>query len=541
MNSTRCATAVAAVSALAVTLSGCSLNGSASTAGQGTSHSSTVTAVINTGSSPSRSIERITGAQNAGSQIAMALCEPLTGIQEDGTVFMRGAQSVESADQQTWTVKLAQGRTFSDGTPITAKTYVDTFNFVAQGANALPSNYAFVDIEGYDPLNPAEGTKATASTLSGLEVVDDSTFTLTMRRPYNDVPYLLSTLPFCPMPSTAFKDPTAYDRNPVGNGPYRLSKLDPKVEAVLDRVPDYRGWVPPGAAEQLVFKVFTDSNTAYQDVVAGNTDIMRSIPPGLAAQAKNALGGDGLTAIKSNTLESYVTWPTYLDAKYPKAVREAFSMVINRDAISKNLFLGSSKPARSLMPDSVGAYREDACGTSCRFDPQGAKAKLAEAKFTGSIPLLYAAENTTDASTALAISNEAKKIGLDVEPRPTTGAQLGDLTNNYQLTGPSIALWGSSFPSASEWIASIPVDANYRLKYKNPAVADEVSKAWAATSRDEADQHWQAAEDRIIADQVMQPLYFQVMYIAHDACLAPHSAGGDMQIYRTEITCDVAK
>ncbi len=525
---------------VAVSLSACSLDGSSSEAAQGKTHSSTVTAVITTGSSPSRSIERITGAQNAGSQIAMALCEPLTGIEEDGSVFMRGAASVESPDQKTWTVKLAPGRSFSDGTAITAKTYVDTFNFIALGSNALPSNYAFIDVEGYDALNPAEGSKATATTLSGLRVVDDSTFTLTMRRAYNDVPYMLSTLPFCPMPATAFKDPTAYDRNPVGNGPYKLTKLDPKVEAVLDRDPSYKGWVPPGAAKQLVFKVFTDSNTAYQDVVAGNTDIMRSIPPGLAAQAKNALGDKGLTAIASNTLETYVTWPTYLDAKYPKAVREAFSMIINRDAISKNLFLGSSKAARSLMPDSVDAYREDACGESCHFDPDGAKAKLAEAKFTGSIPLLYAAENTTDASTALAISNEAKKIGLVVEPRPTAGAQLGDLTNNYQLTGPSIALWGSSFPSASEWIASIPVDANYRLKYKNPAVVDEVTKAWAAHSREEADQHWQRAEDLIIADQVMQPLYYQVMYIAHHACLKPHAAGGDMQIYRTEITCDVA-
>jgi oligopeptide transport system substrate-binding protein len=102
-------------------------------------------------------IGRITGAQNAGSQIGMALCEPLTGIHEDGSIFMRGATSVESKDQTTWTVKVAKDHTFSDGAKIDAKTYVDTFNFVANGANALPSNFAFEQIQGYDELNPAEG------------------------------------------------------------------------------------------------------------------------------------------------------------------------------------------------------------------------------------------------------------------------------------------------------------------------------------------------------------------------------------------------
>lgn len=538
MKTTRCALALAAVTATALSLTACSLDGAGASGGGGGTHSSTVTAVINTGASPSRSIQRITGAQNPGSQIAMALCEPLTGIKEDGTVFMRGAASVDSTDQRTWTVRLAPGRTFSDGTPITAKTYVDTFNFVAYGPNAIPGNYAFVDIAGYDALNPAKG-KPTAKVLSGLKLVDDTTFTLTMNRAYNDVPYLLSTLPYCPMPATAFQDPTAYDRKPVGNGPYKLTSLDPKVEAVLDRDPAYHGWVPPRAAKRLVFKVFTDQNTAYQDVVAGNTDIMRSVPPGLAAQGKNALGDKGLTAIRSNTLETYLTWPTYLDAKYPKAVREAFSMVVNRDGISQHLFLGSSKAARSLMPDSVSAHRNDPCGAPCRFDPSAAKAKLAQAGFTGSIPLVYAADNTTDASTAQAISNEANKIGLKVEPRPVAGAELGDMTNEYRLPGPSIALWGSSFPSASEWIASIMVDANYRLKYKNATAQSEVTQAWAAGDKAEADRHWQAAEDAILADQVMQPLYYQVMYIAHNPCLTPHSAGGDMQIYRTEITCTI--
>lgn len=522
--------ATAAVTALAV--SGCGLDGSSSgTEGSGGGDRS-ITAVQIT---PAGQIERITGPQNPGSQIGMGLCEPLTGIEEDGAVFMRGAKSVESEDQKTWTVEIETDRTFSDGTPITAQTWVDSFNFTALGSNGMTGNYAFVDIEGYDELNPASGT-ATTKTLSGLEIVDDSTFTLTMSKPYNDVPYLLSTLPYCPMPESAFEDPIAYDKKPIGNGPYTLTTLDPQVEAVEQLDPKYKGWVPEGAADTISFKVYRDANTAYQDVVAGNVDVLRSLPPGLVAQAKKSLGEEGLTPIASNTLETYLTWPTYLHEEYPLEVREAFSMIIDRDAIAKNLFLGSSLGARSLMPDSVAAHRDDACST-CEYDPDEAKKLIEESGFTGTITLSYDAASTTDGSTALAISNEARKIGLEVEPKPVAGAALAEKVKNYELDGPTISLWGSSFPSASEWIASILVDANYRLKYSDEVATTEVAAAWAAKTPDEATQHWQAAEDAILQDQVLQPLYYQVMYIAHTDCVAPASAGGDMQIYRSNVTC----
>jgi peptide/nickel transport system substrate-binding protein/oligopeptide transport system substrate-binding protein len=522
----RIAAGIVAVAACTTMLTGC-FSSTSQTSASG--HTSFV--AVNNGE-----IGRVTGAQNPGSQIAMAICEPLTGINEDGSVFMRGAKSVTSTDQRTWTVKIADGHTFSDGTPITAKTYVDTFNFVAAGKNAMPSNYAYEPIKGYDELNPASG-KATATTLSGLKVVDDSTFTLTMKTANNDVPYILSQLAFCPMPESAFADPIAYDKKPIGNGVYTLESLDPQVKAVLKRDPKYKGWVPKGAADEITFRVYTDTNTAYQDVVAGNADVLRSLPPGLIAQGRNALGKDGLTAIKRNTLETYFTWPTYLDKKYPLAVRQAFSMIVDRETISKDLFKGATIAAGSLMPNSVSAYRADACGKYCMFDPTAAKELIKQSGFTGTIPLNYSADATTDAATALAVSNSAKAIGLNVEPKPVPAAALSDTINSYKLDGPVIQLWGSSFPSASEWIASVFVDSNYRLKYSNPVGQAHVTAAWAAPSQAAADAQWQKAEDGILADQVIQPLYQQVMYIAHTKCMVPHAAGGDMQIYRTQVIC----
>ena len=253
---------------------------------------------------------------------------------------------------------MPQGRTFSDGTKIDAKTYVDTFNFVANGANAMPSNYAYEPIDGYDQINTPATPKD--ATLTGVKLVDDSTFTITMKQPNNDVPFILSTLPFCPMPASGIADAVAYDKKPIGNGPYKVTKVAPQVEAVVTRDKNYHGWVPKNAAETITFRVYTDTNTAYQDVVAGNADMLRSLPPGLVAQGRNALGKEGLTAIDKNTLETYLAWPTYLDQKFPIEVRQAFSMIVDpRSSISKDLFKGSTEPARSLMPNSVTAFRSN--------------------------------------------------------------------------------------------------------------------------------------------------------------------------------------
>lgn len=530
----RPALAVSCMAVIGTAISGCGLNGAREDLGTG--NSARVLRAVQMGT-----IKHLTGPQDPGTQIGMTLCEGLTRLDSTNGVRMAAAKSVTTKDNKTWTIRLQPDRTFDNGAPITAKTWVDSWNFTAYGPNALVSNYAFEPIKGYDALNPADPKIKPKKAMSGLRVVDKYTLTVTMAQPNNELPFMLTTLPFCPMPSSAFKDPAAYDKKPVGNGPYKFRSLDAKKGAVVVNNPRYRGWRQPNPPTAIEFLVYNDANTAYNDIAAGNVDIMRNLPPSLVEQAKRNLGKHGVTAMPANVLEEYVTWPTYLDKKYPKAVRQAFSMLIDRAGIAKYLFLKSSLPARSLVPNSVTSYRPDACGATCTYDPARAKKLLQQAHFTGTIPVYYASDSasnaTTDAATVTAITNEAKKIGLKIQPMPTPGTQLTDTVTNHQLTGPSIQLWGSSFPGSSEWLASIFIDANYGLKYTNAAGSANVVKAQSAATQRLSDQHWNAVEDSILRDQVIQPLFYQVEYIGHRSCVTPGASGGDMVIVRTQMKC----
>jgi ABC-type oligopeptide transport system substrate-binding subunit len=65
------------------------------------------------------------------------------------------AESIETTDGgQTYTVTIADGWTFHDGTPVTADSFVDAWNYTATGANAQSNNAFFSNIVGYGELNP---------------------------------------------------------------------------------------------------------------------------------------------------------------------------------------------------------------------------------------------------------------------------------------------------------------------------------------------------------------------------------------------------
>ena len=126
-----------------------------------------------------------------GTQVLESLWTGLVEYDADGEVSYTGvAESVESEDAVTWTVTLRDGWTFHDGSAVTAASFVDAWNHTAYSPNAQAGSYFFANVEGYADLQaPAddegEPTGDPAATeLSGLEVVDEETFTVTLSAPF---------------------------------------------------------------------------------------------------------------------------------------------------------------------------------------------------------------------------------------------------------------------------------------------------------------------------------------------------------------------
>lgn len=192
------------------------------------------------------------------------------------------AESIDSTDSQNFTIKLKDGWTFSNGEKVTAKSFVDAWNYGAALKNNQKNAYFFQYIEGYDKVHPESGS-ASAETLSGLKVVDDLTFTAKLTQKFSLWPDTLGYSAFVPLPKAFYDDHDAWLSKPVGNGPYTIESYAKGSSMNLRKWDDYPGddKAKNGGVD---LKVFTDNNTAYTDLTSGNLDLVDDVP---ASQLRN--------------------------------------------------------------------------------------------------------------------------------------------------------------------------------------------------------------------------------------------------------------
>ena len=100
----------------------------------------------------------LTSNESEGIAVLRALFAPL--VQFDpftAEPFFLAAESVTSADGgKTWTITLRPGFTFHNGEAVTAQSFVDAWNYGADGANGQQNNSFYRNIAGCDVLNPPE-------------------------------------------------------------------------------------------------------------------------------------------------------------------------------------------------------------------------------------------------------------------------------------------------------------------------------------------------------------------------------------------------
>ncbi|MGH9283985.1 MAG: peptide ABC transporter substrate-binding protein, partial [Acidimicrobiales bacterium] len=156
------------------------------------------------------------------------------------------AESMSSTDQQHWTIKLHPGWRFHNGEAVTAKSYVDAWNFAAYAPNGNENSFFFANVDGYDALQgDPDATPAvppSAREMSGLAAVDDTTFTVRLKAPFTQFPLTLGYQAFSPMPTAAYGDIKAYEQAPVGNGPFQMDGTWRHDESIrIKRFADYAG------------------------------------------------------------------------------------------------------------------------------------------------------------------------------------------------------------------------------------------------------------------------------------------------------------
>ncbi|WP_419997565.1 peptide ABC transporter substrate-binding protein [Streptomyces boninensis] len=451
--------------------------------------------------------------ESEGTQVIQALFTGLVNYEpKTQEVQLAMAESIESPDSKVWTIKLKDGYTFHNGEKVTAKSYVDAWNWAANQENAQETNPLFAKVDGYKDLNPGEKKKPTAKTMKGLKVVDDKTFTVTLSARFSQFKTMLGFNPFMPLPQAFFKDPKAFEEAPIGNGLFKMSgkfEHNKQIKTVANKKhPDASKLNISG----VTFKIFSDLEAGYRELQDGNVDIMDTIPVSALETADQDLGDRYLTGPQASV--AYVGFDNKTLKATDADTRKAISMAIDRKTIVDKIYAGSREVADDFVNNGVPGYRKGLC-KACTYDPKGAK-KLYEASKGlpgNSLTLAYNADGD-HAPWIKAVANQLEEnldIKVKVKPYEQFQGILNDL-GDKKYEGAFRMGWIQDYPSIENWLRplfseeAITNGSNYS-GYVNPQFEKLLDEADQSESDDAALKKYQEADDVLIKDMPYIPIY----------------------------------
>jgi oligopeptide transport system substrate-binding protein len=462
-------------------------------------------------------------ATDAGSaKMQEAIYSKLVGFKpEDGATYNEVAESIESPDSKVWTIKLKKGFKFHDGTEVKAKNFVDAWNWGANSKNAQLAASFFEDIAGYkdvhtedpDEDGPQKAPEPATDKMSGLKVVDDLTFEVTLNGPFSVFPSKIGYTPFSPLPDVFFKDPEAFAKAPIGNGPLKFVSRTPNTDIKLTRFDDYSGTKKVNFKD-LTIKIYSTQEAAYKDLLSDNLDFMEALPPSAKAGGKYEKDlGDQV--LKANLLSvSTLAVPDYVPAYKNPDVRKAISMAINREQITKTVLQGTYVPADGLVPEGIEGYEKDTCGEACHYDPAKAKAlwDTVKGSFPGKITIMSNADGGRKEPLEAACNSIKNALGTDCEFLPATNfGQYRQVVNGRQLTGLGRSDWSADYPSIENFLVPIVKTGGSSNdgKYSNPAVDKLLEQAGTTADKAASIKLYQEASKLAIKDLPKIPTWVE--------------------------------
>ncbi|MGW5738608.1 MULTISPECIES: peptide ABC transporter substrate-binding protein [Streptomyces] len=447
-----------------------------------------------------------------GSVVIDSLFTGLVHYDKQGNITYENAESVTpDKDSKVWTVKLKPGWKFHNGEAVTAKSYVDAWNWAADPANGQQNSAWYRDIVGYDKVHPEKG-KAKAKAMDGLKVVDDNTFTITLNSGIPYYAYKLVYAPFYPLPSGALKDPKGYGEKPVGNGPYKFKSWDHKKSIQVTAWPQYKGSNKPKNGG-VNFKAYNKDTAAYADLKSDNVDSMPIVPNSEIANFKQDFGDRAIeqdfSAINTVNFAFYTKQWKDVDVK----VLQGLSMAIDRDTIAKTVFNGTRESATGWVAKGVKGYQNDACGEFCKFDAKKAKQSI---KDGGGVPgnkiqIQYNADQPHKDWVVAVCNSITNATGVKCVGDPVTDfAADTEIRDQKKVKSMYRSGWVLDYPFNGNFLADLygtNVDGN-KGGFSDKKFDELTKKADAAKTIDESAKLYGEAEKQLVNTFPGIPLWY---------------------------------
>lgn len=317
-------------------------------------------------------------------------------------------------DGVTYTVRVREGLTMHDGTPINAETvrYMIERNLdTPGGGNWLLRNIAFVT-QPPTVLGEYE-----------LRVVADQPSPMTMQSFYMSSSAAIDSTV---VEANATSDDTwatsFFQRNVVnGSGPYKLVSRIPDQELVFEAFDDY--WRGRPAYDRIIFKIIPSAAERVQLLRSGAVDVALGLG---TAEFEALAGAPGVQIVQSPSANMvYIGLGNQIAPLSNKTLRQAISYAVNYDDILENVYKGDARrlrgPINASSPFSIG----DEVGYDRDLDR--ARALLQEAGYSGeTLTLSIDSSRSEHELIAVRVQAALRDAGITVEIEQLTPAVFAE-------------------------------------------------------------------------------------------------------------------
>lgn len=280
----------------------------------------------------------------------------LAKTDESGEVVPDLAESWEpSPDQKTWTFRLREGVTFSNGTEVTADAVVAAFEYYLADTTATQE-------------------KNKIAAVTGVVATDPLTVTFTLAEPIATFPAGIVWVKIIDVASL-----DTIDREPIGTGPYTVEAFTPDDSLTLVRNDGYFGEAP--SLDRIEIVKAAESTSAVTALRSGDLDVLWSVPQGDVAQFE----GDGqISLVRPDNPSQWPSWE--MDTTSPPfddiRARQALAYATDREAILEAAYYGQGtvSPTNNALGEANPWYGGDL--TDYSYDLDKAKDLFAQAGVT---------------------------------------------------------------------------------------------------------------------------------------------------------------
>ena len=317
----------------------------------------------------------------------------------------------------------------------------------------------------------------------------------------------------------------AWEKNPIGSGPYMVNKFERNRFIHLKAFPQY--WGPKPDFERVIIKMLPDAMDRVAELDNGDCDLAVHVPYDEFNRLTISSKWEGQAYPVADIGMIFITnkEATMKD----KNIRFAMHHAINKQRLIDELLVGFGRPINSLQVPGYDAYDPS---IEIDFDPERARSYLSKSGYSKLKPVKLTIQTTQgyrpkDYEMIKMIVGMWKEVGIEANIEIYNSTEHLKLRAQHKLAPAAFFNWSNStgdpFASAGQAMLSTSPDSTFKSAELDRLITpllDESDERKRILGYQEVDQH--------IADECLViPLVQYDQAVVHNKSIqfTPHAGG----------------